>query len=53
MLCEIADNHGTSIRNTPIALMLSLNIENSSGFVAKKQDKKKKVDSMALFSVVQ
>jgi hypothetical protein len=52
MLCEIADTHGTSIRITPLALMLSLNMENSSGIVTKKQDKKKKVDSMALFSLV-
>ena len=53
LLCEIADNQGVSIRNTPLALMLSVNSENSSGIVSKKQDKKKKVDSMTLFSLVQ
>ena len=53
LLCEIADTRGISIRITPLALMLSVNAENSSGIVAKKQDKKKKVDSMTLFSLVQ
>jgi len=53
LLCEIADTRGISIRITPLALMLSVNAETSSGIVAKKQDKKKKVDSMTLFSLIQ
>ena len=53
LLCEIADNQGISIRSTPIALMLAVNTETSSGIVVKKQDRKKKVDSMTLFPFVQ
>jgi hypothetical protein len=53
LLCEIADNQGISIRSTPIALMLAVNTEISSGIVVKKQDRKKKVDSMTLFPFVQ
>ena len=52
LLCEIADNQGISIKNTPIALMMSVNTEAASGIPLKKQDRKKKVDSMTLFPFV-
>ncbi len=47
LLCEIADTQGVPIRLTPYALMQSMDTEKVS---AKKQDKKKKVDSMVLFA---
>jgi hypothetical protein len=52
LLCEIADTQGISIKNTPIALMMSVNTEAASGIPLKKQDRKKKVDSMTLFPFV-
>ena len=48
LLCEISDTQGVSIRLTPLALMMSANTDTASGTVTKKQDKKKKIDSMAL-----
>jgi hypothetical protein len=48
LLCEIADEQGVSIRLTPLALMMSANTEIATGTVSKKQDKKKKIDSMVL-----
>jgi hypothetical protein len=51
VLCELADTKGVSIRLSPIALLLSANIEAAAGGGGKKQDKKKKVDSMMLEKV--
>jgi len=48
LLCEIADSQGISIRLTPLALMMMANVEAANGTSGKKQDKKKKVDSMIL-----
>jgi hypothetical protein len=51
LLCEIADEKGLAIRLTPLALMMSANTEIATGTVSKKQDKKKKIDSMVLAAV--
>ena len=48
LLCEISDNQGVASRLTPLALIMSSNVEVASGIVTKKQDKKKKIDSMSL-----
>lgn len=48
VLCEIADTKGVSIRLTPLALMMSANMEAAAGGGGKKQDKKKKVESMVM-----
>ena len=50
LLCEIADTQGISIRLTPLALMMMANVEAANGTGGKKQDKKKKVESMVLMA---
>jgi hypothetical protein len=52
LLCDIADTQGVSIRLTPLALMMMSNVETANGTGGKKQDKKKKVDSMVLAAAV-
>lgn len=50
LLCEISDTQGISIRLTPLALMMMANVEAANGTGGKKQDKKKKVESMVLMA---
>ncbi len=52
LLCDLADTRGIPIRLTPIALMITAIQEVASGTGGKKQDKKKKMDSMLLANLV-
>lgn len=48
LLCEIADSKHIPIRLTPMALMMAAKEEIANGTGGKKQDKKKKAESMIL-----
>jgi len=52
LLCEIADEKKIPIRLSPYSLMLQANVETATGTGGKKQDKKKKMDNMLLFTLV-
>jgi hypothetical protein len=52
LLCEIADEKKVPIRLSPYSLMLQANVETATGTGGKKQDKKKKMDNMMLFTLV-
>jgi hypothetical protein len=52
LLCEIADEKKIPIRLSPYSLMLQANVETATGTGGKKQDKKKKMENMLLFTLV-
>jgi hypothetical protein len=52
VLCEIADEKKIPIRLSPYSLMLQANVETATGTGGKKQDKKKKMENMMLFTLV-